>query len=1032
NNNNNIELRVESAGASTAANQIQLALGASGQDVVLELVLDPINLTVTAYHTIGGSARTLLGTLPVPANYFIGRSIDGTNMNFGGVYATHRGGTQFTASFDDFSVQPVLNIANDIVDFTVAGQIGSSVIDATAHTVSAELPSGSDLTDVSPAVTVSSGAAVSPLSGVSQDFSNPVIYTVTAEDGITMQDWVVTITDEAVLSTSNDILDFTIAGQIGSSVINATAHTVSVEFAEGTDLTNLSPTVTISDGATVNPASGASQDFSNPVVYTVTAEDGTPQQWTVTTDIIIGNDSVDLVLINAITDTEIGPLVDGQILDADVLPTLDLNIRAIITSPEVNSLTFSLSGPIGKFTFENSEPLTVFNTVGNDYLPQRFAVGDYTLTVNAYSGMNYNESLVESIDFNFSVIKSSNTCWTNLASSSFARTESQSAKVGDNLYVFSGFTSTFAFGPETEIYHVPTDTWSLGTPIPFPGNHMGLVVVGTDVWLLGGFLGANWPGLATTKVQIYHTLTDTWSAGPDLPGARAAGAAVLNDNKIHFFGGLLADRTTDVGDHFVLDLAAQGNGWTTAADMPIPRNHLSGANVNGLLYAIGGQIGHDTAPQDQTLVHAYNPVTDTWSSVADLPYPRSHFEPGTDVYDGKILIAGGKQWPGPFYDTVTVYDPVLDEWSELCKLPEQLFAPAAKVFGNTLIVTNGGLSGTDFPTRGTRSMILDMGGTMTYDLIVNNGTGDGSYEAGEVVGIFADAAAPGEEFSEWTGDVGGITDVNSPSTTIILGASNTTITATYSPISGGNDLPWLEDFDDLANGTIVDNGDTAWSSTVTNGQFHVTNGVFRTHDGLNRPSGTGAFGVWSSEVINLNGSVVSITIDIDDMDDNKEPSDYIKVSYVIDGGTPIDFGQLQGNIDPQTFNVSNISGNTLQILVESQVSYFTESYVFDNVNISQQGGTTARSFGDAKTLNDLSLVPNPSSIETNLVFDQPIQVATIQVFDVTGKLVQTINGGMIDRLGRPLELLEYPDGVYFVKITSSSGEQFQKRLLIKK
>jgi len=41
------------------------------------------------------------------------------------------------------------------------------------------------------------GATVIPASGVSRDFTNPVPYTVTAEDGITIQEWVVTVTQDA-------------------------------------------------------------------------------------------------------------------------------------------------------------------------------------------------------------------------------------------------------------------------------------------------------------------------------------------------------------------------------------------------------------------------------------------------------------------------------------------------------------------------------------------------------------------------------------------------------------------------------------------------------------------------------------------------------------------------------------------------------------------------------------------------------------------------------------------------------------------
>ncbi|WP_172675964.1 PKD domain-containing protein, partial [Croceitalea dokdonensis] len=132
-NNNNIELRTEVNGFSTDGDpvqggQVQEALGASGNDVVLELRIDPLTLQAEAFYTIGTGTRTLLGSLPIPADYFAGRDIDPLggqdNVTFAGIYATHRNGTQFTASFDDFAiteetVQPTLTFDVPELNFTV-------------------------------------------------------------------------------------------------------------------------------------------------------------------------------------------------------------------------------------------------------------------------------------------------------------------------------------------------------------------------------------------------------------------------------------------------------------------------------------------------------------------------------------------------------------------------------------------------------------------------------------------------------------------------------------------------------------------------------------------------------------------------------------------------------------------------------------------------------------------------------------------------------------------------------------------------
>jgi len=76
---------------------------------------------------------------------------------------------------------------------------------------------------------------------------------------------------------------FEIPGQAGSTTINNTDRTVAVSFPEGTDLTNLAPSVIkLSNFATVEPEVGEAQDFSLPVIYTVTAEDGSQTDWEVT------------------------------------------------------------------------------------------------------------------------------------------------------------------------------------------------------------------------------------------------------------------------------------------------------------------------------------------------------------------------------------------------------------------------------------------------------------------------------------------------------------------------------------------------------------------------------------------------------------------------------------------------------------------------------------------------------------------------------------------------------------------------------
>ena len=67
------------------------------------------------------------------------------------------------------------------------------------------------------------------------------------------------------------------------------AYPIYVQVKKGTDCTQLAPTFTLTPGASIEPASGSTQDFTSPVRYTVTSEDG---QWHRTYSISIEEEKV--------------------------------------------------------------------------------------------------------------------------------------------------------------------------------------------------------------------------------------------------------------------------------------------------------------------------------------------------------------------------------------------------------------------------------------------------------------------------------------------------------------------------------------------------------------------------------------------------------------------------------------------------------------------------------------------------------------------------------------------------------------------
>ncbi|WP_207491899.1 DUF5018 domain-containing protein [Aridibaculum aurantiacum] len=175
-----------------------------------------------------------------------------------------------------------LSTEANITSFKLPGQIGNEVINAAAGTVAINVPLGTPLTSVVPqSIGVSSQATISPSATTARNFTSPVAYTVTAQDGTTTKTWTVTVSE--VASSAKEITAFKLSpDQLGSASINSASGTISVQMPHTAALTSIAPSIfTLSANATVSPSATAAQNFSAPVVYTVTAQDNSTKTWTV-------------------------------------------------------------------------------------------------------------------------------------------------------------------------------------------------------------------------------------------------------------------------------------------------------------------------------------------------------------------------------------------------------------------------------------------------------------------------------------------------------------------------------------------------------------------------------------------------------------------------------------------------------------------------------------------------------------------------------------------------------------------------------
>lgn len=172
---------------------------------------------------------------------------------------------------------PELNLNQAVIDDKEEGETG---------TIDISVPWTTDLTKLVPTVTTAnSDATYMPVGTV--DFTNPVTFTVTAVKGNT-KDYLVTVTPVASEAEKDPtIKSITVEDQRGESVIEEEPNEnglipITITMPTGTDLSAIVPEIQLAHpDATYEPTGPL--DFSEqPQVITVTAVDGTVQQYEIT------------------------------------------------------------------------------------------------------------------------------------------------------------------------------------------------------------------------------------------------------------------------------------------------------------------------------------------------------------------------------------------------------------------------------------------------------------------------------------------------------------------------------------------------------------------------------------------------------------------------------------------------------------------------------------------------------------------------------------------------------------------------------
>lgn len=169
----------------------------------------------------------------------------------------------------EVSIQAAAQSAKALEHFS----LGNASAQITSTQIQLVLPPGSDPRALKPQLQ-HSGASIAPSPDTPQDFSQPVNYTISAWDG-SKQTY--TVTASVAETNANELTGFRLLG------LDADIGTTQVELSvpNTTNLTALVPTFQIA-GTKVQPDSSVPQNFTEPVIYTVTASNGTTRNYKIT------------------------------------------------------------------------------------------------------------------------------------------------------------------------------------------------------------------------------------------------------------------------------------------------------------------------------------------------------------------------------------------------------------------------------------------------------------------------------------------------------------------------------------------------------------------------------------------------------------------------------------------------------------------------------------------------------------------------------------------------------------------------------
>jgi hypothetical protein len=187
------------------------------------------------------------------------------------------------------------------------------------------------------------------------------------------------------------------------------------------------------------------------------------------------------------------------------------------------------------------------------------------------------------------------------------------------------------------------------------------------LYVAGGFI----PGIDNDEImssmERFCPRTNEWTAVAGMSVPRGGHQMVAMGGFVYAIGGCFS---CDPSGYWATATAERydpgSNTWTPIASMADIREMFAAAAMDGFLYVVGGREQNDNNDVPVVVKRScerYNPATNTWSRIADLPEER--YGLALACLDGALYAVGGLNWARlPSTTPPWRYDPEHDAWTE--------------------------------------------------------------------------------------------------------------------------------------------------------------------------------------------------------------------------------------------------------------------------------------------------------------------------------------------------------------------------------